>query len=123
MQVSRVLRSVTDGYSFFCPGCEEMHAVSTHKVGGDNWLFDGNLERPTFSPSILVRSGHYAKGTDTAECWCSFETRFGRPTPFKCKQCHSFVRDGTIQFLTDSTHPLAGRTLPLPALPPEYRDD
>src|SRR5436309_254590 len=27
--------------------------------------------------------------------------------------CHSFVRDGLIEFLGDCTHPLAGRTVPL----------
>ena len=34
------------------------------------------------------------------------------PTPYAC---HSFVTDGRIQFLTDSTHTLAGQTVPLPA--------
>lgn len=31
--------------------------------------------------------------------------------------CHSFIRDGQIQFLSDCTHALAGQTVPLPAWP------
>jgi hypothetical protein len=32
-------------------------------------------------------------------------------------RCHSFVRDGRIEFLTDSTHELAGQIVGLPELP------
>ena len=32
-------------------------------------------------------------------------------------RCHSFVRDGGIQFLTDCEHGLAGQTVDLPAMP------
>jgi len=31
--------------------------------------------------------------------------------------CHSFIRDGKIQFLGDCTHALAGQTVDLPELP------
>lgn len=30
--------------------------------------------------------------------------------------------DGMVQFLGDCSHALAGQTLPLPDMPPEYRD-
>ncbi|MGC4033677.1 MAG: hypothetical protein QM754_18485 [Tepidisphaeraceae bacterium] len=33
--------------------------------------------------------------------------------PFTCYRCHSFVRDGQIEFLGDCTHELAGKTVPL----------
>lgn len=77
------------------------------------WDFNGDLERPTFSPSILVKSGHYVDGRKDAHCWCTYEARLGRPSPFQCRVCHSFVRDGSIQFLNDCTHALAGQTVPL----------
>ncbi|BAS10570.1 hypothetical protein AHiyo4_39920 [Arthrobacter sp. Hiyo4] len=32
-------------------------------------------------------------------------------------RCHSFVRNGHIEFLSDSTHELAGQTMALPPLP------
>ena len=35
-------------YWFNCPGCSERHALN------NTWKFNGNLENPTFSPSIKV---------------------------------------------------------------------
>lgn len=35
-----------------------------------------------------------------------------------CHTCHSFVRDGQIEFLSDCTHALAGKTVSLPAVAP-----
>lgn len=79
------------GYAFTCPGCGEIHAIPTH--GPKAWGFNGDLERPTFTPSIL------------ASCtWGEKQER---------RVCHSFVRDGQIQFLGDCTHALAGQTVAL----------
>jgi hypothetical protein len=100
----------TKAWRFLCPGCGEHHAP----IEGQ-WGFNGDMERPTFTPSILVRSGHYAKN-DGGECWCTFKERFGREPGFKCKVCHSFVTDGKIQFLNDCTHALAGQMVDLPDL-------
>ena len=74
-------------YLFFCPGCKEHHEPNSRI-----WQFNEDFDRPTFSPSILVskpRSGPY---------------------------CHSFVRDGRIEFLPDCKHELAGQTVDLPEL-------
>jgi len=84
------------GYYFFCPGCQTLHGpMVAHSQGyqGPKWTFNGDLEKPTFSPSILV----YAHATGP--------------------RCHSFVRNGQIQFLTDCGHELAGKTVDLPELP------
>lgn len=54
------------------------------------WDWDGNLEAPTLSPSIL------------SDGYC---------------RCHSFLKAGFFQFLDDSTHPLAGQNVPIPDLP------
>jgi len=84
----------------WCPGCNQLHAP---EVEGDTltargcWTFNGDLEKPTISPSLLVT-------------W-----EYG---PEKEKhRCHSFVRDGQWQFLADCTHELAGQTVPLVLLP------
>ena len=77
---------------FRCPGCED-----THHVRG--WTWNGSKEAPTFSPSILVYS-HQAMREDN--------------TIYSTPQCHSFVTDGRIQFLSDCTHALAGQTVDLP---------
>lgn len=84
------------GYSFRCPGCGREHYVPT--VGPHAWGFNGDEERPTFTPSILV----YA-----SQRW---EDGKAIPTP----RCHSFVRDGRIEFCGDSEHALAGKTVDLP---------
>ena len=79
---------------FECPGCGEMHAVRVRPgAPGPVWTWNESLDLPTFSPSLLVR-------------WTHGEAR-------KAMVCHSFVRDGRIEFLTDCTHALAGKTVDL----------
>ena len=75
---------------FWCPGCEEPHMPSIE--GAAPWTWDGNRERPTLSPSILVTDG-------------------------QGNRCHSFLRDGKLEFLTDCTHKMAGQTVALPDWP------
>ena len=104
------LRAEGDRFSFFCPGCRETHTV------GVGWNFDGDYERPTFSPSVLVRSGCYAEQHRPGdECWCVYNAdRPDQEPAFRCRRCHSFVRDGKIQFLSDCSHELVGQTMDLP---------
>jgi hypothetical protein len=106
-----------DKIAFWCPGCNTAHAVS---VGGKGWKFNSNAESPTFQPSVLVRSGHYAHGEAPGNCYCDFAERHpeaAKDCKFKCFRCHSFVTDGKIQFLADCSHQLAGKTVPLPDFP------
>lgn len=81
-------------YQFYCPGCKSHHGVWTASEGYPHpvWSFNGNLENPTVSPSIKVTY----------------------PYAGKVNICHSFVKDGKIQFLSDCTHELAGTTIELP---------
>ncbi len=81
------------GYMFFCPGCDRPHMVDL------KWECNGDPDKPTIRPSILVHAH-----PDIPE-----------PQP----QCHSFVTDGRIQFLADSTHALAGQTVDLPDIDTE----
>lgn len=82
---------------FWCPGCDGAHQVQVGDGPGPRWGFDGNYERPTLTPSINVTYSGSDAGRD------------GAPPAI----CHSFVRDGQIQFLSDCTHALAGQTIPL----------
>lgn len=84
---------------FVCPGCVEMgngqglHMLPVNSPGKSPvWEWDGNLIRPTVSPSILT-----GKGTD--------------------KICHSFLRDGIFEFLGDCNHSLANQNVEMPDLP------
>jgi hypothetical protein len=74
---------------FHCPGCKYGHSFRI-KGQGPVWDWNGSLEKPTFAPSLLV--------------WQS------RPEA----RCHSFVRDGNIEFLGDCFHELKNQTVPLP---------
>ena len=77
---------------FWCPGCDDLHSA---RVEGDHaWQWNGSLDKPALSPSILV-------GTND----------------FKDKRCHSYMKDGQMQFLDDCYHELKGQTVPLPELP------
>jgi hypothetical protein len=91
--------------AFVCPGCVEgggsgLHMLpvnSTEKA--PSWDWDGNLESPTLSPSILTHTAPYS------------ET--GEPLGI----CHSFLTNGVFTFLDDCTHSLAGQLVPMGDLP------
>ena len=100
------------GYVMFhCPGCQCLHAVHTqHKspATGAMWQWNGSLDSPTFSPSILVR-GTVPITDDERRRIMAGETVEPKPLV-----CHSFVRDGRIEFLGHCTHELAGQTVDIP---------
>jgi hypothetical protein len=84
-------------YMLECPGCGHHHAVWTKESNFPDtptWDFNGDFEKPTFNPSLLVRI----------------------PDKDKMQICHSFIRDGKIQFLSDCSHHLAGKTVDLPEI-------
>lgn len=117
--LSKILRSVEGGgLVFMCPGCGDTHQIHHGAGTGPRWTWNGDAVRPTFSPSVLVRSGHYVPGRENDGCWCTYnaeqEAKGEKVSDFKCAVCHSFVKDGRIQFLGDCTHALAGQTAPLP---------
>lgn len=119
------------GLQFYCPGCKESHTVSTRWCPPGKeavtinrhtalWVFNGDFVKPTLSPSVLVRTGHYADG-NTKSCWCRYkESRPEEPDSalLNCTHCHSFVWDGKIQFLNDCSHVLKGQTVDLPEIEP-----
>lgn len=83
----------------WCPGCD--HACSIPVAGvdgtlppdGPHWEWDGNVESPTFSPSIL----QHESGS--------------------IPRCHSFIQGGGWVFLGDCQHQLAGQTVDMVPLP------
>lgn len=110
-QVSPVLRRFEGGYAHWCPGCDQMHLITTDAGRGPQWSFDGNVDCPTFSPSVRVTYNGPDAGQD----------RGHGHAPSSC--CHYFVTGGQIQFCPDSTHALAGQTVPVPELPDWLRDE
>lgn len=127
-QISAVLRSIEgDRLGFWCPGCEEMHAVRVGDGPHPRWGYNGNPSRPTFTPSIFVTSTDFTeKGRADYEAWYAAgcpKLEGGHKFESRPTVCHSFVRDGQIQFLGDCTHALAGKTVPLPPLPTYLTDE
>lgn len=92
---------------FWCPGCDERHAIRT---GPNGWTWNSDSVLPTFSPSVLVEPHDTLinEDLDLPELVAE-ENRTTTP------RCHSFVTNGRIEFLSDSTHALAGQTVDLPA--------
>jgi len=104
--LSKVLRQPASGcLSFWCPGCGVSHSIRHGAGPGPRWGWNGDVERPTFTPSVLVRTG---RAVDP-----DFVPMEGDPP----EVCHTFVTDGKIQFLGDCTHALAGQTVPLAEFP------
>lgn len=93
-------------YLFDCPGCKCSHGVWVHThPNGSNWTFNGDVDRPTVSPSILVKYPYFKKiGPDG----------IGILGTEYMHVCHSFIRDGKIEFLSDCSHEFAGQTIELP---------
>jgi hypothetical protein len=98
--------------TIICPACRDRQmeqgytdpadggVAGEHTVpfsGGSAWTFNGDTERPTLSPSLLLT---YDFGDER-----------------KRYVCHSFVTDGRIQYLGDCTHPMAGQVVDLPEIP------
>lgn len=71
---------------FHCPACDSKHHCRV--TGVNPVLWNGSLTSPTLHPSVDVRSDG--------------------------DRCHSMIRDGVIEFLSDSTHVMAGKRMILP---------
>jgi hypothetical protein len=82
---------------FWCPGCDHLHRV-TIDAGEFGWVWDGNEQLPTVTPSVLTT---YGPRSDEANN----------------RVCHLFVRTGQLEFLPDSTHGQAGQTVTMAPLP------
>jgi hypothetical protein len=117
-QLSPILRDVEGGGLMFrCPGCNMTHRIQHGDGPGPRWGWNGDINKPTFTPSIRVTGRDFTdKGEADYEAWCTA----GHPKPAPVSEnapsvCHSFVTGGRIQFLGDCTHALAGQTVDLPA--------
>jgi hypothetical protein len=104
-QLSNKLRNSTDnGLMFWCTGCNSPHQIKHGAGSGPRWGWNGDAERPTFVPSVLVTYDGTDAGVE------------GAPPAV----CHSFVTDGRIQYLGDCTHSLANQTVDLADWPDRY---
>lgn len=113
-QLSAKLRSVQGGaFGHWCPGCGGMHVI------GPGWSFDGNLDSPTFGPSVKV-TGKLTVKNERGEWTGEWVRDAAGNAVDDC--CHYFLIGGQLQFCGDSRHTLAGQTVPLPDLPEHLKD-
>lgn len=84
-------------YWFHCPGCQCAHAFtvggpwkSALESGTARWTFNGDVENPTFHPSLACNRGHAGS------------------------ECHSMVTAGRIKFFNDCHHALKNQTVDIP---------
>lgn len=82
----------------WCPGCDSAHRFTVESVSAEriSWEWDGDLEHPSFEPSYLT--------------WWTRTTG-------ENFRCHSYLRDGVWDFLSDCTHELAGQKVPMVPVP------
>jgi hypothetical protein len=118
--LSKILRNGVGGrLSWWCPGCSMAHQVITE--GHQAWEWNGDAEMPSFSPSVLVRWSSLSHEAEKKNA--DFKAKHGRwmteaELPYdRHYTCHSFVRNGQMEFLGDCSHDLAGQTVPIPDWP------
>lgn len=111
--LSSILRDTTDnGLMFWCPGCDGPHRIQHGNGPGPRWGWNGNVQKPTFTPSVLVSHDFWTPPV-TPENFEQWKAQPWAQTKVH-HVCHSFVTDGRIQFLGDCTHALAGQTVDIP---------
>ena len=93
------------GYGYFCPACKYRHwtrILDSDNEGYTIWDFNGDIDNPTFSPSV------------------KHTTEYGEPhRPDKI--CHYYIINSEIRYETDCTHELAGQTIPMIPIEEEYK--
>ena len=98
----------SEGFMYWCQGCKRMHSIKTR--GQPAWGWNGDTEKPVFSPSVLVTYSANPNASEEFKEWRSERV------------CHTFIgcngaQPGEVIFLSDCTHELAGKVLPFPDLP------
>lgn len=83
-----------DYFIFNCPGCGHEHTVPIEGTGND-WTMTGTEENPTLEPSVL--NYNFKNLPDGKQ--------------EKSNICHLFIRNGKIEYCSDSQHALGGQTV------------
>lgn len=93
-------------YLFHCPACGNSHWYSVCTNGrGLSWTFNGNMEAPTFSPSLKMTGTQPITDEEHATIMAG-----GKITP-RPHCCHLHMIDGKIHYCGDCTHAMAGKVV------------
>lgn len=91
-----------------CPGCETLHVLTVDSNTRPRWEWNKNIDKPTFFPSLLVKTGKYVHADYIDE------------PGLESVICHSIITDGKIKFEPDTTHKLRGQTVDLLDIEKEF---
>lgn len=98
------------GIAHWCPGCESAHQIWTTNVGGPVWSWNGDVDRPTVTPSVRL---FHTNDED--------ERGNKLPQPVDHTLCHYVLTDGVINYCNDcGDHALGGQQVPLPDFPSHW---
>lgn len=87
------------GYSHWCSACKHCHTFYI-QCNNHTWTFDGNVNSPTFSPSMLE---YYTQKNGERKTLC-----------------HYILTSEVMNYCGDSPHELSGKSVPLEDIPSEY---
>lgn len=105
-RLSSVLMSMDDVLAHWCPGCRTYHRIWVNKL--DNkpvWDWNGNVEDPTFSPSIKISTFIPSISGNNFSPMIEYV------------RCHYSISNGIIIYYPDCEHELSGRSILLPDIP------
>lgn len=90
---------------FWCQACQTHHYIQVE--GAPKWDWNGDMVKPTVSPSIRVRGVVPLSDAEISL------VMVGVSVETKEFQCHLWVKDGVIQYCNDCIHPLSGQNIPM----------
>lgn len=125
-QASSKMRRTTDGFTWWCPACKEIHWLPK------SWTFNGNVDRPTFRPSFKHTGGLTVidEHGEWRGLWWMID-KDGNRVQRKVKQpgdtmvpwcCHYVITAGIVRYQGDCTHKMRDKIVLMPDLPEWLRD-
>ena len=110
--MNKLRTTENNGLVFWCPGCDMAHRIQYGHGDRPRWTWNNDSVNPTINPSILVRWEQWEPPATTPEIREAIKEGKIVQTCVK-KVCHSFIKNGKIEYLNDCTHQLAGKTVDL----------
>ena len=108
----KLVRTTASNIGHWCPHCNEVHFFRISRPEGTNypvWKFDGNIETPTFTPSMRISEPVYGKSTIEKQPDGSY-----RKVNWKTI-CHYNLTAGIVKFHGDGPH--GRKNVPLQDIP------
>jgi hypothetical protein len=113
----RKVEQIEHGWTFYCPACRENH------IFDERWAFDGNMEAPTFTPSLSC--GPYWRMPPGWDYETAPRDEKGELVRGEGERllgavewtCHLNLTNGVLIFHADSTHEFAGKSVPIEDIP------